>query len=108
MDEEVTHIVCVHVDALAVTAKYKGTFDAFYAHLKEKVPVNGMGDLSWYLGCALERDRMEGVMKMTQIAFVVSLVDRFDIQYKTQTPASVEFDLGPKRIHKKGSDWPFK
>ena len=34
----------------------------------------------WYLGCAFERDKMEGVMKMTQTAFVDSLVvDRFDI-----------------------------
>ena len=42
-------------------------------------------------------------MKMTQTAFVNSLVDRFDIQYETQTAASVEFDLGPKMIHKKGA-----
>ena len=32
---------------------------------------------------------MEGVMKMTQTAFVDSLVDRFDIQYEIQTPSSV-------------------
>ena len=35
MDREVTLIVCVHVDDLAVTAKEKETFDAFYAQLKE-------------------------------------------------------------------------
>ena len=70
--------------------------------------MNDMGDLSWYLGCAFELDKIEGVMKMTQTAFIGSLVDRFDIQYETQTPASVEFDLGPKRIHEKGGDWPYK
>ena len=47
--------------------------------------MSGMGDLSRYLGCAFERDKMEGVMKKTQAAFVDSLVDRFDIQYETQT-----------------------
>ena len=57
-----------------------------------------MGDLSWYLVCAFEHEKMEGVMKMTQTAFVASLVDRFDIQCETQTPASVEFDFGPKGI----------
>ena len=67
-----------------------------------------MGDISWYLGCAFESNIMEGVMKMMQTAFVDSLVDRFDIQYEAQTPASVEFDLGPKRIHEKGDDWPYK
>ena len=103
VDGEVTLIVCVHVDDLAVTAKEKETFDAFYAHLKDEFSVNDMGDLSWYFGCAFERDKMKGVMKMTQTAlFVGSLVDRLDIQYETQTPASVEFDLGPKRIREKG------
>ena len=45
---------------------------------------------------------------MTQTAFVDSLVDSFDIQYETQTPAFVEFDLGSKRIYEKEGDWPYK
>ena len=64
-DGEVALIVCVHVDDLAVTAKDKEMCDAFYAQLKEEFPVSDVGDLSWYLGCTFERDRMEGVMKMT-------------------------------------------
>ena len=106
MDGEVTLIVCVHFDDLliAVTAKDKETFDVFYAQLKDEFLVNDMGDLSWYLACTFERDKMEGVVKMTQTAFVDSLVDRFDIQFETRTPASVEFDLGPKRIHEKEGD----
>ena len=70
--------------------------------------MNYMSDLSWYLGCAFERDKMKGVMKMTQTAFVDSLVGRFDVRYETQIPASVEFDLGPKRIHEKEGGWPYK
>ena len=69
--------------------------------------MNDMSDLSWYLGCAFERGKV-GVMKMTQTAFVGSLLDRFDIQYGTQTPASVELDLGPMMIHEKGGDWSYK
>ena len=30
------------------------------------------------------------------------------IQYQIQTPASVVFDLGPKIIHEKEGDWPYK
>ena len=108
VDGEVTLIVCVHVDDLAVEAKDRKTLDAFYAQLKEGFPVNDIGDVSWYLGWDFERDRMEGVMKMTQTALVDSLVDRFDIQYVAKTPASVEFDFGPKRIHEKEGDWPYK
>ena len=108
VDGEVTLVVCIHVDDLAVTAKDQDTFDCFYAQLKEEFPVSDMGDLSWCLGCAFERDRMKGVVKMTQTAFVDLLVDRFDLKYETQTPASVEFDLGPKIIHEKEGDWPYK
>ena len=81
VDGEVTLILCVHVDDLAVTAKDKDTFDDFYAQLKEEFLVSDMGDdLSWYLGYAFECDRMEGVIKMTQTAlFVDSLVGRFDV-----------------------------
>ena len=108
VDGEASLIVCVHFDDLTVTAKGRGTFYIFYAQLKDEFPVNDMGELSWFLGCAFERVRMEGVMKMTQAAFVDSLVNRFDIQYETQTPASVEFDLVPIRTHEKGGDWPYK
>ena len=108
VDGEAALIGCVHVDDLAVTAKDKEAFDDIYAQLKEEFPVSDMSDLSWYLGCAFERDRREGVMKMTQTMVVDSLVDHFDIQYETKTPASVEFDLGPKMIHEKGDDWPNK
>ena len=40
-------------------------------------------------------------MTMTQTAFVDSLVERFDIEYESLTPTSVEFDLGPKRSYEK-------
>ena len=69
---EVTLIVYVDVDDLAVTtAKDKYTFNVFYSQLKEELPVNDMADLSWYIGCAFEHDKMEGVVKMTQTAFVI-------------------------------------
>ena len=63
VDGEITLTACVYVDELAVTAKDKETFDAFYAQLKEEFSVNDMGDLSWYLGYAFERDRLECVMQ---------------------------------------------
>ena len=64
--------VYVHVDNLAATAKDRDTFDGFYAQLKEEVPVNGMDDLPCYPRCTFQCDKMEGVMKMTQTAFVDS------------------------------------
>ena len=107
VDGEVSFIVCVHVDDLVVAAKDKEAFDAFYGQLLEEFPVNDTSDLSWYLGCAFERDKAKGVVKMTQTAFVDSLVERFDIKYESQIPASIEFDLGPKRSDEKDGDWPY-
>ena len=79
VDGKVTCIVCAHLDDLVATAKNKETLGTFYAQLKEEFPVNEMGNLSWYLGCAFERDKMKGVMEMTQPAFVDTLVDCFDV-----------------------------
>ena len=45
-----------------------------------------MGDLSWYLECAFERDKMEGVMKMTQTAYVGSLVTILIYSMRTRLP----------------------
>lgn len=39
-----------------------------------------------------------------QIAFVDSLVDRFNAQYETQTSLAVEFNLGPEGIGDKVGD----
>ena len=43
VDGEVTLIVCFHVDSLAVIVKNKGTFDEFYAQLKEEYSMNDEG-----------------------------------------------------------------
>ena len=72
---DVTLSVC---DDLAITAKDPETFDDFYGQLKKGFSANNMGDLSWYLRCAFERDKIEGGMKMTQTAFVDSLIGRFN------------------------------
>ena len=55
--------------------------------------MNGMGNLSWYLGCAFERDEAKDVVKMTPTSFVEPLADRLDVQFETETPAFIEYDL---------------
>lgn len=40
--------------------------------------LNDMGGLSRYLGCGFERDKVDGVVKMTQTVFVNSLVECSD------------------------------
>lgn len=107
-EEATTIIVYVHVDDIAVATKDKLVFDAFHAQLAEEIPVNDVGGLSWRLRCAFERGKAKGVVKMAQTAYVDLLVKCFDIQYGLQAPASVEFDLGPKRSNEIERDLPHK
>lgn len=58
--------------AYVVTAKYCETFDPIYAQSRRDRSGNMMCNLSWYLGCVFEHHEMNGVVKMTQIAFVDS------------------------------------
>ena len=53
----------------------------FSFHLLEECPVNNMGDQSWYLESAFQRDKVKGIVIMTPTEFVDPLVKRFDIQY---------------------------
>ena len=73
-------------------AKDKKAFGEFHPQTTDEITVIDMGNLSLYLGCALERDAAKGVVKITQtVLFVKPLVYLFDIPFETETPASVEY-----------------
>ena len=102
-DGQVNLFVCVHVYSL-VAANDMETFGGFHEQPTEAFLSNDMVDLSWHLGCAFGRDEPKDVVKMTQTYFVKSLVYRFDINFKTETPPSVEYDLGPNILDKPEDD----
>ena len=52
---------------------------------------------SWYLGCAFERDRKEGVLRTSQRAFIEFVVSRYEIDAVSDLPAFQLADLGPRR-----------
>ena len=47
-----------------------------------------------------------GTIKLSQEAYVESLMKQFDVQSISGTPASPGDDLGPKQDDKPGGDWP--
>ena len=55
------------------------------------------GELSWYLGCAFDRDRKEGVLCASQRASIESVVSRYGVDAVSDFPASQSPDLGPSR-----------
>ena len=55
-------IVCVHVNDITVVAGEPEACDFMSICLLEEFHTTGE-DLSWYLGCAFERDRKGGVLR---------------------------------------------
>lgn len=55
------------------------------------------GEFSWYLGCAFERDRKEGVLHVSHRAFIESVVSRYGIDKESDLPASQSADLDIRR-----------
>ena len=78
------------------------------ASLNEKCPTNNLGECTWYDGCGIERDVELGTIKLSQEAYVESLMKRFDVQPISDIPASPGGDLGPKQDDELGEDWPVR
>ena len=67
-DGETIMNLCVHVDDIIVGGESE-VCDALYASLLQEFQTT-QGNLSWYLGCASERDKADGVLRMPQRAFM--------------------------------------
>lgn len=68
-DETVILVVAVRVDDLFVVGEAKEAAE-FHDSLNNKFPTNMVGELSWYTGCAFDRNFKDGTIKMSQTAFV--------------------------------------
>ncbi|CAM9895183.1 unnamed protein product [Ascophyllum nodosum] len=95
IDGETVMILCVHVDDIIVGGESE-VCDALYASLLKEFQTT-QGNLSWYLGCAFERDKAGGVLRMSQRAFKESVASRYGIDTVSGLPASQSADLGPRR-----------
>ena len=97
-------ILCVHVNYIIVG---ESACDALYATLLQESQTT-QGNLSWYLGCAFERDKAGGVLRMSQRAFIESVASRYGVNTVSGLPASQSADLGPRREGKPVCDKPVR
>ena len=95
IDGETSMILDVHVDDIIVAGESE-VCDALYASLLQELQTT-QGNLSWYLGCAFERDKAGGVLRMSQRAFIESVASRCGVNTVSGLPASQSADLGPRR-----------
>ena len=95
-DGETTMSLCIHVDDVTVVGGESEVCDALYASLLQQFQTT-QGNLSWYLGCAFERDEAGGVLRMSQRAFIESVAIRYGVNTVSGLPAFQSADLGPRR-----------
>lgn len=84
-DYAVAMIVCVHGDESTVTEVPDACHFLSKWFLLEFLTTEG--ETWWYLGFALQHDRKEDVFRVSQRAFVVSIVSRYGVGAESILPA---------------------
>ena len=107
VDGAVVMIVGVYVDDLLIGGSEEDC-ESLLASLNKKFPKNDLEECTWYDGCGLERDVELGTIKLSQEAYVESLMKRFDVQSISDIPASPGADPRPKQDNEPGGDWPVR
>ena len=87
-------ILVVHVDDILIGGEEKQV-EEICAILNRVFPTNNLGEVQWYMGCAIERDWKKGTMRVDQTTFIDTLLKRFDITNFSDLPAAVSVSLGP-------------
>eukprot|EP00752_Nemacystus_decipiens_P011252 g10000.t1 len=96
VDGEVISLIVIYVDDIMLAADEEERKELF-ASLQKRFPVKDLGDCTWYDGCAIEMDLENGITKLSQTAYIESMLTRFGVTTTAPTPATTGADLGPKR-----------
>ncbi|CAM9242190.1 unnamed protein product, partial [Sphacelaria rigidula] len=73
---EVCAILVVHVDDILIGGETKRV-ERVCNILDNRFPTNNLGEVQWYMGCAIERNRKRGTMYVNQTTFVDTMLKRF-------------------------------
>ena len=100
-------LVGVYVDDLLVGGSEEDC-ESLLVPLNKTFPTNDLGECTWYDGCGIERNVELGTIKLSQEAYVESLIRRFDVHSTSSIPDSPGADLGKKRQDEPGGGWPVR
>ena len=76
--------------------------------LNENCPTENLGELKWYLGCAVERDWQQDGVTIKQPAIIDTLTKSFSVTAQSDTLASTVADLRPTTADDTVVDCPFR
>ena len=88
----VSIIAVVHVDDIFAVGR-KERCDQFCEDLNRLVPINNLGELRWYAGCHYSRDKVAGLLTISQKAFAEKMIKQFGVTSEKNTPLSPDIFL---------------
>ena len=112
-DGLVEMVIAVATDDMAVTAKRLSDIVKFKEELSKHVELTDKGELTWFLGFEVRRDRVDRTIAFNQRAYIEAMVKKFGlsdtkpvytpmevgVQYsKKQCPASVQEELAMRGV----------
>ena len=99
--------VGVYVDDLLIGGSEEDC-ESLLASLNKTFPTNNLEECTWYDGGDIERCVDVGTIKLSQEAYVESLMKLFDLQSISDIPASTGADLRPKQDDEPEGYWPVR
>lgn len=87
-DDVVLMIIVIYVDDILVAGSNEDCKELF-ASLNKVFPTKDLGECVWFDGCAVERDLEAGTLKISQTAYIDSIMNRFDMQSTSPIPTSL-------------------
>ena len=96
-------IIGVYVDDLLVGGS-KEDYESLVLSLNKTFPANDLRECPWCDGCGIQRNADLGTIKLSQEAYVESLMTRFGVHITSDIPTSPGADLGPKWDDESGGD----
>ena len=107
VDGKVQLIMVVHVDGIVIAGSDERCRD-FHAALTTKFSTIKLGEPTRYTGCVFKRNWDIGMSKITQKAFVKSMLDLFGVNSSSALPATPGVELGPKEVGEPKGDRPYR
>ena len=107
VDGKVELIMAVHVLDIVIAGSDEACRD-FHAELNTRFPMNNLGELTWYTGCAFKRNWELGTLEITQKAFVESMLSRCGVNSSSDIPVTPGVELGPREEGEPKGDWPYR
>ena len=100
-------IAVVHVDDIFAVGR-KERCDRFCEELNQLVPINNLGELRWYAGCHYSRDKVTGLLTISQKSFAEKTVRQFGVTTGRNTPLSTDVFLEDFDENEPDGLWPFR